>query len=376
MLCGPSFVYSFMALVSISRPFGTRRPASTRQFVVALGALAASFLGCTKVSAVDPFLPAGDRLSFQSQPSSIVAGVPFGFKVRIVDTSGANAVLRNGVDIALSLDSTDPRDTLLGQTVVQTAFGEATFGPLVLKRAASSFRIIATSRGLTGAVSVPFAVAVGAAAKLAFSVQPSTVIAGEIMVPPPQVLVQDATGNTVANDSGLVLLQVLTGVNTQPVNATVTARNGVARFDSLRIKATATNFTLQANSPGRTLTTAVTNVFAVTHGTPRKIVFSQAPGTNSATVPFNPPLAATVTDSMGNVATTFSQAVTLEFDSRPPGNTAVLSGTTTLNAVAGVATFSGISIDLTCFPGTCYKLRAVSATEPDTARSNNFIIVP
>ena len=344
-----------------------------------LTALLALVVACTKDSIVDSPLPSGDRLNFQTPPTNVIAGVPFGLSVEIVDVDG-NRVLRNGVGINLYLNSTDPRDTLLGTVISQTLGGQATFPSLLLKRATSNFRIVAAARGLTGISSNAFNVAVGGPAKLAFSIQPSTVIAGDKMVPPPQVVVQDAVGNLIANDTGLVVLQVLTGTSTTPRNATVSAVNGVARFDSLRINAAGAAFTLSAVGPvGRNLAAAVSSVFSVTPGSAKKLVFTVPPTSNIVNTAFLTSPAVTATDSLGNIATSFTLPITLEFLFRPatgPGASAALSGITTVNAVGGVATFPGISIDSLCSTGNCYRLRGVSPTVPDTARSNFFLIVP
>ena len=372
---GRSFVYPSLSIVPLQNHPASHPAPRLRSLLIGLALVG---LACTKDVLAPPFLLGGDRLIFQTAPSGVVAGQFIGpfVRVAIVDTGG-NTVARSGVDVTLYLDSTDPRDTLKGTVTLPTVNGLVIFNDLFLKRAANNFRIVATARGLSGVVSPPFNVSVGPAARLAFSVQPSTVIAGEKMVPAPQVLVQDAVGNTIPNDSGLVVLQVLTGPSIAPRNATVSAVNGVARYDSLRINAAAPNFTLTAVGPvGRGLTAAVSSVFSVTPGAPRKIGFSQPPFNNIVNTPFIPSLAATITDSMSNIVTAFTQPVSLEFEFRPIGNTAALGGILTVNAVGGVATFSGIAIDLTCNSGNCYRLRALSPTVPDTARSNFFFIVP
>lgn len=338
------------------------------------------FLACTKTSATDPFLPNGDRLKFQSQITNVVAGnLIQPFKVQIVDTGGTLVTTARVTDISLSLDSTDPRDTLFGATVVQTQIGEATFANLLLKRSVSSMRIVATAKGLTGVTSLAFNISVGVPAKLAFSVQPTTVIAGEKMVPAPRVVVQDAVGNLIPNDSGLVVLQVLTGPNSTPRNNAVNAVNGSAKFDSLRITAAntpaAATYTLQAVGPqGRNLVAAVSNTFTVSPGAPFKLLFTTGPTTSVVNSAINPPIGVTITDSMSNVVTVFNKPVTLALDVNPTG--ATLGGSTTVNASGGVATFSGISIDLVSPAGSGYRLRAVTATVPDTARSGFFAIVP
>jgi hypothetical protein len=64
----------------------------------------------------------------------------------------------------------------------------------------------------------------------------------------------------------------------------------------------------------------------------------------------------TVKDADGNTATTYSGPVTIALGANPGGGT--LSGTTTVNAVNGVATFTNLSIDK---PGVGYTLVASAA---------------
>lgn len=364
-----------MALVHSLRSSRLTRGTAIRWMAMAAGA---AVLACTKTTAPDPPL-AGDRLKFQTSPSSVLAGSPIGtFKVQVVDSTGATTTTIKATDVTILLDSTDPRDTLFGTTVVPTVNGEATFTNLSLKRAANGFRLIATAKGITGAVSLPFNVSPNVPAKLAFVVQPSTVIAGEKMVPAPQVVVQDAVGNTIPNDTGIVFLSVATGPSSPIIrNNAVSAVSGVARFDSLRINTASNTFSLQAvGANGRGLAAAVSTIFVVQPGAARRLLFTSGPSTSVVNTAFNPALAVTVTDSMSNVVTAFSQPVTLQLDVNPTG--ATLGGTTTVSAAGGVATFSGISVDLTCTSPGCsgYRLRAVSATVPDTARSSFFAIVP
>ena len=332
--------------------------------------------GCKKDSPVDPFLPDGDRLVFVTEPTTTVAGVSIfpSVRVAIVDTGG-NVVARNNVDIQLYLDSTDPRDTLLGTTNVSTVAGVSTFTNLGLRRAPTTFRLTAVARGLTGTQSTPFSVSVGPAAKLAFTVQPTNVVAGEIMLPKPTVVIQDALGNFVSNDSGLVVLQVFTGPSgTVPRNNAVTAIGGTAVFDSLRIKTASTLYTLSAVGPsGRGLTAAVSSIFNVVAGAPRLLYFTvQPPPSTVKNLAFTPPMKVTVADSMNNTALTFTGTVSLEWDFNP--DSAIVNGSSSVAAVGGVATFGGISVDRPST--TSFRLRAVAPAVPDTARSNFFQVFP
>jgi len=77
-------------------------------------------------------------------------------------------------------------------------------------------------------------------------------------------------------------------------------------------------------------------------------------------------VAVTLRDAEGNTATTAANAVTVAIGSNPAGGT--LSGTTTVAAVSGVATFSNLSIDKV---GTGYTLTAAGSGLAG-ATSNSF----
>jgi hypothetical protein len=335
-------------------------------------ALALVLVACSSSTSVPDVLPV-DRLVFLTPPSAVVAGQAFNPAVRVamVDQQG-NTVLQNNVDITLYLNSTDPRDTLLGTVTIPTVAGVAVFTNLSLKRATAGFKIVAVSRGLTGTTSPTFSVSVGPAAKLAFSVQPSAVIAGEKMVPAPQVVVQDGVGNLIPNDSGLIVLQVVTGPGgVIPRNNAVNEVSGVAKFDSVRINTANPTYSLSANAAAsRGLQAAVSNLFAVSPGAPFRVVWQQDASNIGKNITFSPSLKAAVADSMGNLASTFTGNLTIDIDPSTNALNALLNGTTTVACVAGVATFPGISIDRAT--GASIRLRAYTATLGDTARGAFF----
>jgi hypothetical protein len=76
---------------------------------------------------------------------------------------------------------------------------------------------------------------------------------------------------------------------------------------------------------------------------PDHLVFSTQPGWGLAGQPFSTQPVVQVIDENNNLATQSGAAVTLAIGNNPSGGT--LSGTTTINAVGGIATFSGLSIN-------------------------------
>jgi len=91
---------------------------------------------------------------------------------------------------------------------------------------------------------------------------------------------------------------------------------------------------------------------------PVRLVFTVQPTTTRVNTPIVPPVVVTAQDANGQTSIGFSGTVTMSINTNLAGGK--LTGTTTVTAVAGVATFSNLRIDK---PGILYSLRA-SATQP------------
>ena len=85
------------------------------------------------------------------------------------------------------------------------------------------------------------------------------------------------------------------------------------------------------------------------------MIYSQAPTTTTSATTISPAVVATLQDAGGNVVTSSSATVTIAIGTNPGAGT--LSGTLSTSAVAGVATFSDLSINKI---GTGYTLTTAS----------------
>ena len=97
--------------------------------------------------------------------------------------------------------------------------------------------------------------------------------------------------------------------------------------------------------------------------------FAVQPSSATARDIITPPIQVIVRDSLGNVDTAFTAAITIAIAVNPAGG--LLSGTTSVAPVNGIAQFGDLSIDL---PGTGYVLRA-SAPGAAGATSSPFDIL-
>jgi hypothetical protein len=111
--------------------------------------------------------------------------------------------------------------------------------------------------------------------------------------------------------------------------------------------------------------------FNVTPGTPTHLGFVQQPTSAVAGVAISPAITVQLLDANNNVVTTDStDAVSMAIGGNPGGGT--LSGTTTVTATNGVASFGDLSINKT---GTGYTLKAGSGSLTG-ATSGSFNIIP
>lgn len=206
------------------------------------------------------------------------------------------------------------------------------------------------------------------AAKLSFTVQPVNATAGVGISP--GVTIQDASGNTVTNATGAVsvALGANSGGGTLSGATTVNPVNGVATFSGLSIDKAGSGYTLVASSVP--LTSATSVAFSIAPAAAAKLAFTRQPGNGTAGLALAPAVSVAVQDAFGNTALGATNAVTIALSTNPAGGT--LSGSTTMNAVNGIADFGDLSIDKA---GTAYTL-AASSSSLTNGTSAAFTITP
>ncbi len=206
--------------------------------------------------------------------------------------------------------------------------------------------------------------------QLAFTVQPTDVVSAAAITPAVQVSIEDANGTVVTTATNAVTIAIGTNAGGGTLSGTLTtnAVNGVATFSNLNIDKTGTGYTLAASAA--TLTGATSTPFNVTAGPPAKLAFTVQPTNVVSAVAITPAVQVSIQDAQGNLVPTATNAVTIAIGTNP--GTGTLSGTATVTASGGVATFSNLSIDKT---GTGYTLAASSGVLTG-ATSNTFNVAP
>ncbi len=323
--------------------------------------LVATATGLTSATSGSFFVAgAATTLGFTVEPPTTAAvGVAFSppLRLTLLDALGNRALGFTGlVALAITPGTGTSGAALLGTTSVAASAGVATFYSLHVNIIGTGYTLTATAATLT-AKSTPFAVALGPASKLVFSVQPRSTAAGSAITPAVQVQAVDAGGNLVPTFTGNVTMVLSASCPTGATLAgttTVAAVGGVATFATLSI-ATPGSCRLAAQATG--LTSATSTSFTIS-GPATQLVFTvEPPATAQAHVPFSPAVHLTALDALGNRALGFAGSVTIAITPGTGTSGALLDGTKTVTASAGVATFWTLWISKV---GTGYTLTVAS----------------
>lgn len=267
-----------------------------------------------------------------------------------IDDAGGNAILGNTSTVTATV--TSAAGTVTNNTaVVSATTGLATFTGLTLNELVGPYTLTFSGPGLTSVISTAITVSAGAAAKLIITTEPSvTTASGAVLAQQPVVKVEDVAGNVVASNASTITATISTGgVSVAP--ATKVAVAGVATYTGFTVNAPTGTYTVTFSDGA--LTPAVSTSVALTVGAPSQLVIATEPSASVATgVALGSQPVIKVEDTGGNVVTTVTTGAATAAITAGAGGT-VTAGTTA-NFVAGVATFSGLT--LTGTPGTAYTL--------------------
>jgi hypothetical protein len=312
---------------------------------------------------------AASKLAFTAQPSNAVAGTTLGTVTVTVQDASNNTVTGSSASITLAIGTNPGAGTLSGTATVAASSGVATFTGLSINKAGTGYTLGASSAGLTGATSGTFNITPAAASQIVLVTAPAGASSGSAFSTQPVLQLKDAFGNSVSQAGVSVTAAITAGAGGTLGGTTSVASdaNGTITFTNLSITGTAGSFTLGFTSGG--LTAASSGSFNVGAGAASKLAFTAQPsnavaGTTLGTI------TVTVQDASNNTVTGSSASITLAIGTNPGAGT--LSGTATVAASSGVATFTGLNINKT---GTGYTLSA-AATGLTGATSGTFNITP
>ena len=274
------------------------------------------------------------ELVITSSPATVYNGIGMSppFVVDLLDAAGLK-VLSAGA-VSASLASGNP--TLSGASVVPVS-GTATFTALTASGTGSfslTFSVsgsgASVTSGVFGIVNAP------PATQLGVSVNPAGAESGVAFATQPVVRALDAAGNLSTTAAGTVSAVMFSGAGTLMGTTTVPLVGGVATFSDLKINGAGAHIVRFTSSAG--LTAVNSAPFTVTQVV-RSLAIIAGPTVITTLATIEPPFAVELRDAAGIKVATSSLPVTMTLSS----GTGVLFGTATRPAIAGVATFSGMS---------------------------------
>lgn len=307
---------------------------------------------------------AAAKLGFSTQPGGGVSNTAWAQQpvVEVQDAAG-NRVTSSSASITLAL--TAGTGAVTGTMTATAVSGLATFAGLHMDLVGTNKVLTASSSGLASGASSAFTITPGAASKLAYTTQPGGGVAGTAWAQQPVVQILDAADNLVTTSTATVTLTLTTGTGTVSGTRVLAAVGGIATYSGLSLNLVGTNKILTASASG--LTAAVSDSFTITHAAANRLAFTTQPGGGQASAAWAQQPVVEVRDSFNNPVLNSNVVITV---ARASG-TGTLSGTTFMNAVSGVATFTNLSLSVT---GT----KTLNATSPGltTATSSSFDILP
>lgn len=242
------------------------------------------------------------------------------------------------------------------------AIGLLSVAPAAQPDASASFTASTTSVGNRWAYP-----AAEPATQLSFSTSPNNATGGAAFTRQPVVQLLDARGRPTSG-SRTITLSLTGGTGTLScAKNPLSTENGVASFAGCAVdKAGTYRLVASANS----LPSATSAAFTISVGPPARLAFTAVPEATAQTVAFARQPVVQLRDAGGNL-TASTASVTLSLTGAPAG--AVLScATNPRSAVAGVATFSGCSINKA---GT-YTLTAKASGLPEVVSSTFVVTAP
>ena len=328
-------------------------------------------------------VPGGPVLTFTTQPSATAtAGTAFP-QQPIITSLDRFGNARVGDAITLTIRSgTGTTGAVLSCTpnpVTTIAGGVASFAGCSIDKSGTGYRLHASASTAQGSAAVDsntITVNPGTPTQVGFATQPARGIPGTALASQPVVAIQDAFGNTVPTAPATTVTLSLT---TNPTGATLSCTsgltrgtvNGLATFSGCSLNKVGVGFKITAAAVG--YPSAVSSAFDVSD----RLAFTVQPSGAVGGVAFTVQPQVTVQAGASTTAANDNGTlVTLAIKAGTGASGAVLSctGGLTKTAVAGVAAFTGCSIDKSSPTGNPYVLVA-TAPGLASAQSANLAVV-
>ncbi|MBK8206837.1 MAG: hypothetical protein IPK87_08560 [Planctomycetes bacterium] len=332
-------------------------------------------------NAFDITLGSAAQIVVTAQPGNGTGGLPLSTQPSVeIHDAGGNLIASDNttlVTAAITSGTGTGGAILSGTLTLQVISGAVAFTDLAIDRAATGYSLDFSAAGLTTGVSNTFDIAIGVPALLAVASNPGNGTGGLPLAQQPAVEVQDAGGNRITSDNATqVTATISTGSGGSGAlllgTATITAASGAVVFVDLAIDLAATGYTLDFDAAGLSGTTSTS--FDITVGVAAQLAIVTQPGNGNPGAALIVQPAVAVQDAGGN--TLLSDSLTLVTVAIAVGtgtSGAVLTGTVAVTVSSGVATFSGLGVDLA---GVGYQLEFTSGALVPATSTNFDVTVP
>ena len=303
------------------------------------------------------------QLVVTTEPSGAVSGAAFTTQPVVSIRDANNNVTTSTA--AVTVAKLSGTGVLSGTLTVNAVNGVATFTDLALTTTGAHTLQFTTTTPALSVNSASFTVTAAAATTIAAnSVVTQSAVAGAAVAAPPSVLVTDGTNPV----SGVTVTFTVTGGGgaISPVSpaSVVTNASGIATLTSWTLGTTADANSVNATVTGLTGSPVVFNATGIA-GAPTQLVVTTEPSGAVSGAAFTTQPVVSIRDANNNV-TTSTAAVTVAKLS----GTGVLSGTLTVNAVNGVATFTDLALTTT----GAHTLQFTTITPALSVNSTSFTV--
>ena len=189
------------------------------------------------------------RLVFSTPPSGATGGTAFtGQPVVTAQDAGGNTATGYAGTVALSIATgTGTSGATLSGCSGSLSSGVTRFSGCKIDKVGTGY-VLRASDGTLSVTSSAFNVTPGAAARLAFTVQPAGASAGNAFTTQPVVTAFDLGGNIATGYTGTVLLTIASGPSGGSIGGcSASLSNGVTTFSRCKINKSGTGYVLQAS---------------------------------------------------------------------------------------------------------------------------------
>jgi hypothetical protein len=304
--------------------------------------LAVALMGCRLGSLVSSPDNGAGRLQFAVQPNATTTGSFISPPVRVVvlnEMGKPDSSFRERMSVELGANPTGA--TLTGTTAIDVVNGVAVFSNLRIDKPGAGYVLRAATPSKPAVASARFNVTMPPADRLSFVVQPTATPVGETISPSVKIVARDDDGEIAEGYTGTITVSL--GVN--PAGATlsgtlsVNAVEGVATFDDLRIDRSSSGYKLSATASN--VSPATSAAFTITSPASKLTFIVQPSNTREGQKLKTFKVAAR--DNDNKTVTSYGGPITIQLSPGSPNG--ALSGTLTVNAQGGIATFDDVKID-------------------------------